>query len=225
MAKKTKRILVTGSAGRLGSIVASELLEGGHQVRGFDVNASASSLKDSVVANLTDRDAVARAVEGMDTVIHLGATPDNQDFLTLILPNNLEGLYNVVEASRAAGVKRLILASSMQVVDRSIEPGHTIKLGDPYTPNNPYACAKVFAEMLGQMYAANHPMIIMSVRIGWSPRDLAGAQKLARSKKGVISYLSHRDAARFFPSNRRKRKSSLLFGGVRGLQKSDHSRL
>ena len=48
--------------------------------------------------------------------MHLAATPDDADFLTELLPNNVVGVYNVFEAARLAGVRRMILASSGQVV-------------------------------------------------------------------------------------------------------------
>src|SRR5437867_1727806 len=110
-----KRVLVTGSSGRIGQAVVGELAARGHAVRGFDLLAH-PSLADQVVGSLTDAAALAQAVAGMDTLIHLAATPDDDDFLTQLLPNNIVGVYHVLEAARAAGVRRMILASSGQVV-------------------------------------------------------------------------------------------------------------
>ena len=80
-AGEKKRILVTGSAGNIGQAVAPVLVARGHEVRGFD-RARTPGLADVVVGDLTDREAVRKAVSGMDTVIHLGAEPDEADFLS-----------------------------------------------------------------------------------------------------------------------------------------------
>src|SRR5690242_14703446 len=97
------RVLVTGSSGRIGRAAVQELLARGHAVRGFD-RAPTPGLADMVVGDLTDPAAVARAVDGVGTLIHLAATPDDADFLAEIVPNNVIGVYHVLEAARAAGV-------------------------------------------------------------------------------------------------------------------------
>ena len=70
-----RRILVTGAGGAIGTPVCRHLQERGHRVRGFALEAH-PDLEDSVVGNLSDFDAVRAAVAGMDSVIHLGAYPD-----------------------------------------------------------------------------------------------------------------------------------------------------
>jgi len=75
-----KKILVTGSAGGVGRIVSRELTEAGHTVRGFDRIAT-PSVDDSLVGDILDSAAVLEAATGMDTLIHLAATPDESDFL------------------------------------------------------------------------------------------------------------------------------------------------
>src|SRR5262245_16097112 len=104
-------VLVTGSAGRIGRAAVRELKARGPRVRGFD-RAPSPGADESVVGDITDADAVRRAVAGVGAVVHLAATPDDDDFLTRLLPNNIVGVYQVLEAARAAGVRRLVLASS-----------------------------------------------------------------------------------------------------------------
>src|SRR5204863_1575079 len=87
----------------------------GHKVRGFD-RMPTPGVADAVVADITDADAARRAVAGVRTLIHLAATPDDDDFLTQLAPNNIVGAYQIMEAARAAGVRRYLLASSGQVV-------------------------------------------------------------------------------------------------------------
>src|SRR6516165_6282560 len=85
---KAPTILVTGSAGRIGKAVVRELRARGHSVRGYDIVASPQA-DEYVVGSTTDAESVGRAVPGIETVIHLAATPDDDDFLTKLLPNNI----------------------------------------------------------------------------------------------------------------------------------------
>lgn len=191
-------ILVTGSAGRIGRAGVAELQRRGWPVRGFD-HVHTPGLTDSIVGDLTDAAAVRRAVEGADTVIHLAATPDDDDFLTQLAPNNLIGVYQVLEASRLAGVRRLILASSGQVVWWQRQRGPwPIKGDDPPTPRGWYAAAKVFLEAAGRMCAESYGMSVIVVRLGWVPRSREHAEELASLEWGKDVYLSPGDAGRFF---------------------------
>src|SRR5438874_8118639 len=143
---RASTILLTGSAGRIGQAALRELRARGHAVRGFD-RVPTPGLADAVVADLTDAAAVGRACAGAGTLIHLAATPDDADFLTELVPNNVIGVYHVLEAARAAGVKRLILASSGQVVwwQRMKGPWPIAADAAP-TPRGWYAACKVFLE-------------------------------------------------------------------------------
>ena len=80
--------------------------ERGHFVRGFDLVATPGA-DESVVSDLADADAIHRAAEGVNALIHLAATPDDDDFLTKLLPNNIVGAYHVLEAARLADVTGL----------------------------------------------------------------------------------------------------------------------
>src|SRR5579884_4311841 len=110
-----KRVLVTGSTGAVGQPLVRYLVERGHTVRGF-ARRPTPGIEDYVVGDLTDRDAVRRAVEGMDAVVHLGAYPNPADFIDVLLGPNVVGLYHVCEAAAAFKVPRLVLASSVQVI-------------------------------------------------------------------------------------------------------------
>jgi nucleoside-diphosphate-sugar epimerase len=109
------KVLVTGSSGRIGRAVVNELRGRGHDVRGFDLVAT-PGLADMVLGDLTNVEAVRRAMQGVTSLVHLAATPDDDDFLARIVPNNIIGVHHVLEAARDAGVRRMILASSGQVV-------------------------------------------------------------------------------------------------------------
>lgn len=191
-------VLVTGSAGRIGRAVVAELTARGHAVRGFDLVPTPGVTED-IVGDLTDAAAVRRAVEGVGTVIHLAATPDDDDFLTKLAPNNLVGVYHVLESARQAGVRRLILASSGQVVWWQRQRGPwPIKGDDPPTPRGWYAAAKVFLEAAGRMCAESHGMSVIVVRLGWVPRSREHVEELASIDWAKDVYLSPGDAGRFF---------------------------
>src|SRR5271166_5355257 len=110
----SRRILVTGSAGRIGRAVVRALKERGHFVRGFDL-ATYPKADESIVGSVVAPAQFQRAAEGMDVMIHLAAIPDDDDFMTKLLPNNIVGSYNALESARLAEVKRVVLASSGQV--------------------------------------------------------------------------------------------------------------
>jgi uronate dehydrogenase len=195
---KSPTILVTGSAGRIGRAVVAELQARGWPVRGFD-RVPTPGLADAIVGDLIDAAAMRRAVEGAGTVIHLAATPDDDDFLTQLLPNNLLGVYQVLESARLAGVRRLILASSGQVVWWQRQRGPwPIKADDPPTPRGWYAAAKVFLEAAGRMCAESHGMSVLVVRLGWVPRSREHVEELNELDWAKDVYLSPGDAGRFF---------------------------
>ncbi len=192
-----KKILVTGSAGGVGQAACKGLAAAGHQVRGFDL-VSTPDVSDSIVGDILDRDAVLEATAGMDALIHLAATPDEADFLQHLIEPNVRGLYHVCDAARRHGVRRLILASSVQVAfghDWSTRP---VRLEDGPRVINHYALTKLWAEDMGEMYARTYEMSVIAARLGWLPRSKEHAEELAASPFGKDVYLSHGDAGRFF---------------------------
>ena len=195
---RSPTILVTGSAGRIGRAVVAELQGRGWPVRGFD-RVPTPNLTDNIVGDLTDATAVRRAVEGVDSVIHLAATPDDDDFPTRLAPNNILGVYHVLESARLAGVRRLILASSGQVVWWQRQRGPwPIGCDDAPTPRGWYAAAKVFLEAAGRMCAESHGMSVIAVRLGWCPRSREHIDELNALDWAKDVYLSPGDAGRFF---------------------------
>ncbi len=194
--RMSKRVLVTGSAGGIGLAVCDELLRKGHRVRGFDL-VSNPALADEVIADLVDRDAVRRACVDVDVVIHLAAQPDEADFLEELLEPNVRGLFHVCDSARAAGATRLVLASSMQTIN-GLRLDRQITLEDGMKPINHYAMTKVWAEVMGDMYARVYGMSVICARIGWLLRAPHIAAEMVAAPRGKDVFLSQRDAARFF---------------------------
>ena len=191
-------VLVTGSAGRIGQAAVHELKARGHHVRGFDL-VKTPGADESVQGNITDSVAVQRSIAGTTAVIHLAATPDDDDFMTKLLPNNIIGVYHVLEAARLAGVKRLVLASSGQVVwwQRFTGP---IPIGSDVqpTPRGWYAATKVFQEAAGRAFAEAHGLSVIAARLGWCPRNRDHIEELRGIEWAKDVYLSPGDAGRFF---------------------------
>lgn len=191
-----KRVLVTGSTGAIGQPLCEHLLARGHYVRGF-ARRPTPGLTDFVEGDLNDRDKVYQAVEGMDTVVHLGAYPNPADFIDVLLQPNVVGSYYICEAAKDLGVKRLILASTLQTVTGHKAEDGPITVEDGPKPVNHYALTKVWLEAMGDMYARVHNLSVISVRIGWLPRNRGEAERLASVPIGANVFLSHDDSNRF----------------------------
>ena len=107
------RILVTGAAGSVGSNVARGL-QARHEVRGHD-RVPMPDLTDTVVSDLTDFDSMLEATRDVDAVAHIGGLPGGNEWEPM-LQSNFIGTYNVFEAARQNGVKRVAYASRAGVL-------------------------------------------------------------------------------------------------------------
>src|SRR4051812_18447881 len=148
-AAEPRRVLVTGSTGAIGQPLCRYLLQRGHAVRGF-ARRPTPGLDDYVVGDLSDREAVRRAAAGMDTIVHLGAYPNPADFIAVLLQPNVVGLYHVCEAAVEFAVRRLVLASSVQVISGHRFPAgadRPVRVEDGPAPTNHYALTKAWAEL------------------------------------------------------------------------------
>ena len=145
------KVLVTGSAGRIGSFVARRLLERGHGVRGFDLRTAAAGAPghDEVVGAFDDRDAARRACQGVDAVLHLGALmswlASDGDRL---FRANVEGTRVVLEAAASAGVGRFVFASSGEVYPENSPEFQPVTEDHAARPRSPYGLTKLLGEEL-----------------------------------------------------------------------------
>ena len=117
------KIIVFGGAGFLGSYVADALTDSGHDVTIFTRNKSEylKSNQKEIIGDITDEQAVEDAVKGMDVVYNFAALADinlAKDRPVEVVKTNILGNTYALEASRKAGVKRFVYASSVYVYSR-----------------------------------------------------------------------------------------------------------
>lgn len=157
------RVLITGAAGQIGSTLVKGFGDR-HKIRGLD-RVPMPNLDDAIIGDISDFETVRKATEGMDAVIHLTTSGKEWDDA---LQNMYVGTYNVFEASRLSGVKRIAYASRAGVLSSQYYPRATVKRTvDLYPrPDSIYTISKVFAEGLGYMYWARHGISTVGVRIG-----------------------------------------------------------
>lgn len=198
-----KRVLVTGASGRIGQAAAAALRAAGHTVTGWDRRPGPEVDR---IGELTSQGDVHAAARGQEVIVHLAATPDDPEyppgdddqFLTDLEPNNVVGLYHVLEAARRLRVPRVILASSGQVVWQAVQHGPwPLDANTPVTPRYWYACTKVLLEAAGQVYAREHGIEVLAVRLGWCPRTPAQRQQISQGELWQDVYLSPGDVGRF----------------------------
>ena len=192
------KVLVTGSAGAIGTAVVKELKARGHTVRGLDLRPT-PGVEDAIVGPISDPAVIDRAVTGMTAIVHLAATTDDADFMTQLLPNNIIAVHYILDAALRHGVRRVALASSMQVT-MGLKKAEIERLISPHesAPTNGYAVTKLFAEDIGHMYALRHGIGVVCARIGFLPRNPETAQHFKTKPWSQNIYLSHDDAGRFF---------------------------
>lgn len=191
------KILVTGASGAVGYAVSHGLKARGHAVRGFDRQA-AREPGEHLVGDLLDAEALAAAVQGRDIVVHCAAVPERQDFVRELVPNNIVGTYNVLEAARLGGVRRVIYVSSIRVVGALSWENGCIGLDAGLVPRDHYGLSKATGEMMAQMYASRFGLEVISARLGWFVRNTDEARMFERLSSASRMYLSHRDAQDFF---------------------------
>lgn len=114
------KILVTGGSGFLGSHIADALSDAGHDVVLFDVTLSPHRRPDQemVQGDILDDTLLTRAAAGCDAIYHLAAIADIDEARSdprRTVQVNVLGALNALEAARAAGARRFVLASSIYV--------------------------------------------------------------------------------------------------------------
>lgn len=160
------RVLITGAAGKLGRHLRATLKPIAHKWRLTDIAAMepAGEGEECLQADLLDERAMARAMIGVDAVVHLAGLIVERPFAE-ILRVNIEGSYNVFEAARQAGVKRIVYASSCHAVGM-YRRDERLDSKSLHRPDSFYGLSKAFGEDLARLYYDKHGIEAACLRIG-----------------------------------------------------------
>src|SRR5690349_12404216 len=93
-----RRILITGASGRIGTTLRRAFADE-YEIRSLDRTPNPDD-SNAIVADLQDYEALRVAMEAIDTLIHLAATPTEAPFIENLVPNNVVGVYHTFEAAR-----------------------------------------------------------------------------------------------------------------------------
>ncbi len=183
--KQTKgRVLVTGGAGYVGSVLVPQMLERGYKVRVLDLYIYGDDVLDAVKnhpnleqvkGDLRNRDVVARAVKDCEQVIHLACISNDPSVELdpdLSRTINFEAFGPLVKLSKEAGVRRFIFASSGSVYGVSDDPNVTEE--HPLVPVSLYNKYKAMCEpVLLEAQAPNFTTVVVrpATICGYSPRQ------------------------------------------------------
>ncbi len=172
--KVHERLLLTGAAGGLGKALRERLASNCNVLRLSDRVAfgPAGQAEEIMLADLADAVAVDRMVEGVNAIVHLGGVSVEGPFMP-IMQANILGVFNLYEAARKHGVKRVVFASSNHVTGY-YRQGETITASHPPRPDGFYGVSKAFGEDLSRFYFDRYGIETACVRIGSSfpePRD------------------------------------------------------
>ena len=174
-----EKLCITGLSGRLGTILRTALAP--------DYEITALNRREvpglpTIRADLTKPETLEGVLRGQDLVLHLAAYPFDDDNWPEILPANVAGAYNLIEAARLAGVSRLVFASSLSVLAghmpafrewrggrASLSREQKLEFIDSLAGSRPasvYGVSKLFGEALCRLYADRHAMSCVCLRLG-----------------------------------------------------------
>jgi nucleoside-diphosphate-sugar epimerase len=167
------KVLVTGASGFLGQATAAAVRDAGHEVRTFQRRPSGVPGVQDVAGTMTDDAAIARAVDGVEAVVHLAAkvslAGDPADFARV----NVDGTRSLLRAARAAGVARFVFVSSPSVAHTgSSLVGADAGPAEPSRARGDYARTKAAAELLAlDADAPDFAVVAVRPHLVWGPGD------------------------------------------------------
>jgi uronate dehydrogenase len=159
------RVLITGAAGAIGTALRAGLRPRWRKLRVTDIRpiADAAANEEAIVADITDRPAIERIMQGVAALVHLAGAGDGD--LEMLFRANVRGVFDVFECARLAGVRRIVFASSNHAfgcypIEVPVTPAH------PPRPDTLYGAFKVLGEVMLRNYYDRHGIRSVSLRIG-----------------------------------------------------------
>ncbi|MEX5294419.1 NAD-dependent epimerase/dehydratase family protein [Kocuria sp. CPCC 205268] len=192
-----RTVLVTGASGMLGEHVARRLRDRGWTVRLLQRRHAPLADEpgvEEVLGSVADPEAVARAVEGVDDVVHLAAKVSFAGDWADFVRTNVTGTRVVLESARAAGAGNVVFVSSPSVAHTGESiVGEPARTADPVHARGDYARSKAAAELLA-LEADGHGLRVTAVRphIVWGPGDTQLVERIVdRAARGRLPLLDH----------------------------------
>jgi uronate dehydrogenase len=194
-----KTVLITGATGDVGTHLRREL-HGKYRLRTSDRRPIREVFKNEVftLGDISKMADALRITTGVDAIVHLGGYSVEGPW-EAILQANIIGCYNIFEAARRNGVKRIVFPTSNHAVG-FYRRDETIDHRVYPRPDSRYGVSKVFGESLGSLYADKYGMEMFMIRIGnvnpkpidkrrlsiWvSPRDIAQLVCIGIDRPGI----------------------------------------
>ena len=198
-----KKVLVTGMSGLIGGLLRERLeADGGYELTAL--NRSPVDGVRTIQADISDLDAIQEAFMGQDAVVHLSAVLTDADWARAVAVN-ITGTYNVLEAARLAGVKRVVNTSSGSTIKgvvrsegvyKALEEGRYDDVPESWPmvdhnlfhPYGLYGVSKMAGEGLGRHFSDVHGLSVINLRIG-----TVRPSGVPEATQDYAIYLSHRD--------------------------------
>ena len=175
-----KKMLITGASGLIGGLVVKGLRD---KYEFSGLNRRRVEGIPCLQADISDLEAILPAFKGIDTVLHLSAYTEDANEWEGTLRVNIVGSYNVYEAARRNGVKRVVLASTGDTMTGyeedspygQLAAGKYDEVPEKWTmvdytwlfrPKSLYGASKVFCEALGRHYSDAYNMSVLCIRLG-----------------------------------------------------------
>lgn len=184
-----KKVLVTGAGGFIGSHLTERLVAVGAKTRAFVRYSSSGSggwldqspLKNDfevVLGDLRDQDTIVHALDGVDTVFHLGALiaiPYSYQAPLSYIRTNVEGTFNVLQAAQHAGLERVVHTSTSEVYGTA----RTVPIDEdhPLQGQSPYSASKIGADKMAESFHLSFGLPVVTVR----PFNTYGPRQSARA--------------------------------------------
>ncbi|MDQ1730804.1 MAG: UDP-glucose 4-epimerase, partial [Pseudonocardiales bacterium] len=187
------RVLVTGGAGYVGSVISAQLLRSGHQVTILDdlSTGHADAVPDGAeFVEASIEDAAATLANGIEAVVHCAAkslVAESVAAPQLYWSNNVGGSLGLLEAMRETGVRRIVFSSTAATYGepRSVPISET----DPAAPTNPYGASKLAVDQMLTGYANAHGFAAVSLRYFNVAGALIGVDRPLGERHAVETHL------------------------------------
>jgi len=192
----TDRVLITGAAGAIGTALRDGLRADWRHLRLTDAKpiANPAPNEECIVADIADRAAIERMINGVAAVVHLAGVGGDYT-LEDLWRVNARGMFDVFEAARLGGVQRIVFASSNHAfgcypIDERVSPAL------PPRPDSLYGTFKAWGETMLRCYYDRHGIRSVSLRIGTY-------RVLPIDQRSLATWLSPGDVARLVDASLR----------------------